>query len=54
LTDQNGRYVTGPQKGDFRIYVDGVERPLEFLRQDLNTPVSIGILAETLPIAIFA
>ena len=47
VTDQSGRYVTGLQKGDFRIYVDGVQRPLEFLRQDLNTPVSIGILADT-------
>jgi Ca-activated chloride channel homolog len=47
VTDQNGRYVTGLQKGDFRIYVDGIQRPLEFLRQDLNTPVSIGILADT-------
>ena len=47
VTDQNGRYVTGLQKGDFRIYVDGLQRPLEFLRQDLNTPVSVGILADT-------
>jgi Ca-activated chloride channel family protein len=47
VTDQNGRYVTGLKKSDFRIYVDGVQRPLEFLRQDLNTPVSIGILADT-------
>ena len=23
VTDQNGRYITGLQKGDFRIYVDG-------------------------------
>jgi Ca-activated chloride channel family protein len=47
VTDQNGRYVTGLQKGDFRIYVDGTQRPLEFLRQDFNTPVSVGILADT-------
>jgi Ca-activated chloride channel family protein len=47
VTDQSGRYVTGLQKGDFRIYVDGTQRPLEFLRQDLNTPVSVGILADT-------
>ena len=47
VTDQSGRYVTGLQKGDFKIYVDGVQRPLEFLRQDFNTPVSIGILADT-------
>jgi Ca-activated chloride channel homolog len=46
VTDQ-GRYVTGLQKGDFRIYVDGIQRPLEFLRRDINTPVSIGILVDT-------
>lgn len=47
VTDQGGRYVTGLQKGDFRIYVDGIQRPLEFLRRDTNTPVSIGILVDT-------
>ncbi|HVB78366.1 MAG TPA: VWA domain-containing protein [Candidatus Binataceae bacterium] len=47
VTDQSGRYVTGLQKGDFRIYVDGIQRPLEFLRRDTNTPVSIGILVDT-------
>jgi Ca-activated chloride channel homolog len=47
VTDQAGRYVTGLQKGDFRVYVDGIQRPVEFLRQDFNTPVSIGIIADT-------
>ena len=47
VTDQGGRYVTGLQKGDFRIYVDGIQRPLEFLRRDTNTPVSVGILVDT-------
>jgi Ca-activated chloride channel homolog len=47
VTDQAGRYVTGLQKGDFRIYVDGIQRPVEFLRQDFNTPVSVGIIADT-------
>jgi Ca-activated chloride channel homolog len=47
VTDQHGRYVTGLQKGDFRIYVDDIQRPLEFLRRDANTPVSIGILVDT-------
>jgi Ca-activated chloride channel family protein len=44
---QNGRYVTGLQKGDFRLYVDGQQRPIEFFRQDLDTPVSVGILVDT-------
>jgi len=47
VTDQGGRYVTGLQKGDFRIYVDGIRRPLEFLRRDTDTPVSVGILVDT-------
>jgi Ca-activated chloride channel family protein len=47
VTDQGGHYVTGLQKGDFRVYVDGIQRPLEFLRRDINTPVSIGILVDT-------
>jgi Ca-activated chloride channel family protein len=47
VTDQQGRYVTGLQKGDFRLYVDGQQRPIDFFRQDLNTPVSIGIIVDT-------
>jgi Ca-activated chloride channel homolog len=47
VTDQQGRYVTGLQKDDFRLYVDGQQRPIQFFRQDLNTPVSIGILVDT-------
>ncbi|MGH7985211.1 MAG: VWA domain-containing protein [Candidatus Binataceae bacterium] len=44
---QDGRYVTGLQKGDFKLYVDGQQRPIEFFRQDLDTPVSVGILVDT-------
>jgi Ca-activated chloride channel family protein len=47
VTDQDGRYVTGLQKGDFKLLLDGQNRPIEFFRQDLNTPVSIGILVDT-------
>ncbi|HEX3409400.1 MAG TPA: VWA domain-containing protein [Candidatus Binataceae bacterium] len=47
VTDQSGRYVTGLQKGDFKLAIDGQDRPIEFFRQDLNTPVSIGILVDT-------
>jgi Ca-activated chloride channel homolog len=47
VTGQNGRYVTGLQEGDFRVYVDGIGRSVKFLRQDRNTPVSVGILADT-------
>ncbi len=47
VTDRNGRYVTGLQEGDLRIYIDGIPRPIEFLRQDRNAPVSVGIVADT-------
>jgi Ca-activated chloride channel family protein len=47
IVDQQGRYVTGLQKGDFKLYIDGQPRPIEFFRQDLNTPVSVGILVDT-------
>jgi len=47
VTDQQGRYITDLQKGDFQLYVDGQQRPIEFFRQDLNTPVSVGILVDT-------
>jgi len=47
VTDQQGRYVTGLQRGDFKLLVDGQDRAIQFFRQDLNTPVSIGILVDT-------
>jgi Ca-activated chloride channel homolog len=47
VVGQQGRYVTGLQKSDFQLYIDGQQRPIEFFRQDLNTPVSVGILVDT-------
>jgi Ca-activated chloride channel homolog len=47
VTEPNGSYLTDLQKQDFRLYMDGQQRPIEFFRQDLNTPVSIGILVDT-------
>ena len=47
VTDPGGGYVTGLQKDDFKLYLDGQQRPIQFFRQDLNTPVSIGILVDT-------
>ena len=47
IIDQQGRYVTGLQKNDFKLFIDGQPRPIEFFRQDLNTPVSVGILVDT-------
>lgn len=47
VTEPSGTYVTGLQKEDFKLYMDGLQRPIEFFRQDLNTPVSVGILVDT-------
>jgi Ca-activated chloride channel family protein len=47
VTDPRGTYVTGLQKEDFKLFMDGQQRPIEFFRQDLNTPVSVGILVDT-------
>jgi Ca-activated chloride channel homolog len=47
VTDQGGRYITGLQKGDFRLYLDGIQRSVEFLRQDPHTPVSVGIIVDS-------
>src|SRR5271170_5279198 len=47
VTDPNGSYVTDLQKQDFQLSMDGQQRPIEFFRQDLNTPVSVGILVDT-------
>ena len=47
VTEPSGTYVTGLQKDDFKLYMDGQHRPIEFFRQDLNTPVSVGILVDT-------
>ncbi len=47
VTNPSGGYVAGLNKNDFHVYVNGKERPVEFLRQDLNTPVSVGILVDT-------
>jgi Ca-activated chloride channel family protein len=47
VTDQQGRYVTDLRRSDFKLFIDGQQRPIEFFRQDLNTPVSIGILVDT-------
>ncbi len=47
VTGPDGGYVTGLQKDDFKLFLDGRQRPIEFFRQDLNTPVSVGILVDT-------
>jgi Ca-activated chloride channel family protein len=47
VTDSGGRYVTGLKQDEFKLYVDGTQRPIDFFRRDLKAPVSIGILVDT-------
>jgi len=47
VTNPTGSYVTDLQKDDFKLYMDGQQRPIQFFRQDFNTPVSIGIIVDT-------
>jgi Ca-activated chloride channel family protein len=47
VTDSTGRYVTGLNKDEFKLYVDGNQRQIEFFRRDLKAPVSVGILVDT-------
>jgi Ca-activated chloride channel family protein len=47
VTNQNGGYETGLQRDDLKLYVDGVQRPIQFFRQDQNVPVSVGIIVDT-------
>ncbi len=47
VTNQGGRYVTDLSKGDFRVLVNGEPAEVKFLRQDENTPVSVGIIVDT-------
>jgi Ca-activated chloride channel homolog len=47
VTNQSGGYETGLQRDDMKLYVDGVQRPIQFFRQDQNVPVSVGIIVDT-------
>ncbi len=47
VTNQQGGYVSGLDRNDFRLFVNGSQRQIAFFRQDQNTPVSIGIIVDT-------
>ncbi len=46
VTDSSGKYVTDLKADDFRVIEDGQQRPIEFLRVDRLTPVSVGIIVD--------
>ncbi len=47
VTDPRGSYLTGLKKDDFNLQLDGHMQPIQFFRQDTNTPVSVGIVVDT-------
>jgi Ca-activated chloride channel family protein len=47
VMNQQGGYETGLTKDDMKLYLDGVQRPIEFFRRDSNVPVSVGIVVDT-------
>lgn len=47
VTNPEGSYVSGLTKDDFQLYLNGARRDVEFFRQDVNTPVSVGIMVDT-------
>lgn len=46
VTDRNGHFVSGLRREDFRVYEDGVERPLTHFSSE-RVPVSLGIALDT-------
>jgi len=47
VTDSAGQYVTGLNRDQIKLYVDGAQQPIQFFRRDLKAPVSVGILVDT-------
>jgi len=47
VTNRQGGYETGLNRDDVKLYLDGIQRPIEFFRRDSNVPVSVGILVDT-------
>ncbi len=46
VTDRNGHFVSGLRREDFRIFEDGVERPITHFSSE-RVPVSLGIALDT-------
>jgi len=45
VTDSDGRFVTGLSRGEFSVYEDHAERPIEQFSAE-RVPVSLGILVD--------
>jgi VWFA-related protein len=46
VTDGNGRFVSGLQKGDFRVFEDGEEQQITHFNSE-RVPVSLGLVVDT-------
>src|SRR5687767_10624251 len=46
VTDQNGRFVSGLRKEDFRVYQDNEQQPVTHFNSE-RVPVSLGIALDT-------
>jgi VWFA-related protein len=46
VTDGNGRFVSGLQKEDFKIFEDGQEQPITHFNSE-RVPVSLGLVVDT-------
>ena len=46
VTDGSGRFVSGLQKGDFRLFEDGEEQQITHFNSE-RVPVSLGIVLDT-------
>lgn len=46
VTDGSGRFVSGLQKDDFRIFEDGQEQPITHFNSE-RVPVSLGLVVDT-------
>jgi Ca-activated chloride channel family protein len=47
VTDENGRYVPGLDADDFVVEEDGIPQKIAHFTQDLDIPLSVGILLDT-------
>jgi len=46
VSDREGRYISGLEKDDFRIYQDGKEQKVTFFATE-DEPVSVALLIDT-------
>jgi VWFA-related protein len=47
VTDREGRYVPDLRPEDFLVELDGVQQEVRHLTQDMDTPLSLGLLMDT-------